>query len=643
MDILTLNSLTLDNFKGAHHFVLMLHGKNASIYGDNAAGKSTLYDALTWLLFGKDSRGQSNFDVKPLDADGNVADHGAMTCVEATLQKNQVNVTLKKTYFEKWTTRRGNAEAVFDGHSSEFFVDDVPVKKNEFERRVSALIPEDVFRMLTSVDGFCTMKWQTRRQALFALCNLPSDSTIMGMNSQFEPLAQDMSTLSFDDYKAKLMAKRKGLNATQSSLPARLDECAKTISDLSTLDFDALEAQREEATCALVLTRERLSQARTVPIADSMRNELDRLHNARTTLALENRMHRASQISTELDASANLEAELSHAKQDLERYQRALWAEQELLARTQRDIAQCRERWASANAMVFTPESCAMCGQSLPKETQTAERGKFEHKKAETLAYERQEGQILQGRIFEAQQRMDNATHQVEAATELVAQRTCALAAYCPPILKEAEDLPHFSSQIEMLDMEITRQEQELVRVKSGNASLVAQLCNQEFEQGRMVDELQSQLAKQSMLAYAQGRKTDLMMQAKAATLELDGVDKMLYLCDAFIRFKTRFVEETVNGKFAYVRFKLFKEQVNGGLDECCDVTVNGVPYANLNNGARINAGLDVIATLSRYHGVAVPLFVDNAESVTQLLGVDTQVIRLVVSGEDKKLKVEIT
>ena len=113
----------------------------------------------------------------------------------------------------------------------------------------------------------------------------------------------------------------------------------------------------------------------------------------------------------------------------------------------------------------------------------------------------------------------------------------------------------------------------------------------------------------------------------------------MLFLLEEFTRYKTRYIEDGVNGLFRLAKFRLFREQANGGLEERCDVTFKGIPYGSLNNGARINVGIDIINTLSRVYGVEVPLFVDNAESVTRIEKMKTQVIRLVVSEPDKELR----
>ena len=145
----------------------------------------------------------------------------------------------------------------------------------------------------------------------------------------------------------------------------------------------------------------------------------------------------------------------------------------------------------------------------------------------------------------------------------------------------------------------------------------------------------------ESTLEYSRRRIDELRRDARKAAEALEAIEKMLFLMDEYSRYKTRFVEGNVNGLFRIARFRLFREQANGGVEERCDVTYDGIPYAGLNSGAKINVGIDILNALSRHYGVRVPLFVDNAESVTRLEVPDTQVIRLVVSESDKELRVE--
>lgn len=146
-------------------------------------------------------------------------------------------------------------------------------------------------------------------------------------------------------------------------------------------------------------------------------------------------------------------------------------------------------------------------------------------------------------------------------------------------------------------------------------------------------------LAKQAVLDFTHQRMEELRAQAASAAQKLGALDKLLFLCEEFVRFKTKYIEDSINGRFSIVKWKLFSEQVNGGLSECCEATVDGVPYSSLNSGMRINAGIDVISTLSAFYGVRVPLVVDNAEAVTALRPLDAQVIRLVVSADDRELR----
>ena len=171
MTSIRIKRLTLENFKCHRNLTLDLAGNNASIYGDNATGKTSIYDALTWLLFGKDSQGngEKNIEIKPLNILGEVKDHEAITSVEAVLLVNGEEIALKRTYQEVWSTKRGSLEATFDGNTSEYYIDGVPCKKYLFSEKVNELVDEETFRLLTSVSHFADgISWQDRRADVVA-------------------------------------------------------------------------------------------------------------------------------------------------------------------------------------------------------------------------------------------------------------------------------------------------------------------------------------------------------------------------------------------------------------------------------------------------------------------------------------------
>jgi hypothetical protein len=137
-------------------------------------------------------------------------------------------------------------------------------------------------------------------------------------------------------------------------------------------------------------------------------------------------------------------------------------------------------------------------------------------------------------------------------------------------------------------------------------------------------------------------RIEELKADERRLASEFEELERQLYLTEEFIRAKVQMLEGKINSKFRMARFKLFEVQVNGALAECCETTFNGVPYSNLNNGARIQIGLDIIRTLQAHYGFTCPVWIDNRESVVQIPEMDCQIISLIVSEKDKKLRIEL-
>jgi hypothetical protein len=180
----------------------------------------------------------------------------------------------------------------------------------------------------------------------------------------------------------------------------------------------------------------------------------------------------------------------------------------------------------------------------------------------------------------------------------------------------------------------------ELADMMADTSSARAKINDQIKEIKGEIDSWYVFLGKEPLLEYSRTRIAELQEDARKAAAALDLIEQMLFLIDEYSRYKTQFIEDSINRLFRIARFRLFREQANGGVEARCDVVYEGVPYINLNSGAKINVGIDIINTLSTAYGVNVPLFVDNAESVTRLEGSSSQIIRLVVSENDKELRI---
>lgn len=640
-----LKQLHLENFKCHKSLTIAFDGRNTSIYGDNATGKTSIYDAFVWLLFGKDSsgNGEQTINIKPLDADGSVRDHNCVTEVEAVLLADGEEVSLKRTLREVWTTRRGNSEAVYGGNTSEYFVDGVPCKASAYRDKVAELVDEDRFRLLTTVSYFAgTLDWKKRREALFDLFGGLNDLDIMSTDQRFAPLLEAMGNRNLEDTRKVLTRQKKDYSVTRNEVPARISECEKTISDLSGVDFDGA---KEEASMLSTrrdqLQKELLSIEQNTAV-QAKQMELDAATFELKKLEEENRRFREDQRRT-LPDTGRLSEAIEKDKYALASAERGLDMRIREIGRCDSMIDEIRKAWMDVNAEQYSgSDTCPTCGQNLPASQIVRAAKAFAEDKKKRLeslvekskAYKNQKAQCQkeaeEQKLYVANLERNIARNEQELKEAKKANEGAVVS-----------DMPDYGQRKESVTSWISSVQRELDGLRQDASRSGSELR-------RRISELSSEIAranetagKRSAYAYAQSRIETLREEARAAAENLSALDKLLYLMDEYSRYKASFVENGVNERFRLARFRLFREQANGGVEDRCDVTYDGVPYIGLNNGMKINVGIDIINTLSRAYGVTVPLFVDNAESVTKLEECGCQVIRLVVSEMDKELRIE--
>ena len=642
MTDIRIKRLALENFKCHRNLVLDLNGGDASIYGDNATGKTSVYDALTWLLFGKDSHGngEKNIEIKPLGKDGEVRDHNAITAVEAVLLVNGEEVTLRRTYQEVWSTKRGRGEATYDGNTSEYYVDGVPCKKYAFAEKVDSLVNEDTFRMLTSVSHFAdAISWQARREVLFRVANVAGDREIMLGDEKFFPLIEGMGKLSLDDYKKKLLSDKRSYVGAKTDIPARISECQKTIEDVEAMDFDAARAKVE------ALTREKegyeaelLSIERNTA-AEGKRMEIREAQLELAALDNENKAYRASQMAGAPDL-AGMRAALARMQGQREAKKKMVVSEKDYVLSLDRDIDAARSRWIAVNGESFSGGNCPTCGQTLPAAQLKAATDSFEAQKKKRLGEIEQTANANKQSRVAALDRVATAVAEIEELDIAITKQADLITAAESNTVAVA-DIEGFAEKRAGILQHLDGLNGELADIMTDTSSARTKLIGQISEIKQEIASWNVYLGNEALLEYSRKRIEELQEDARRAAEKLDELEGMLFLIDEYSRYKTQFVEDSINSMFRIARFRLFREQANGGVEDRCDVVLDGVPYININNGAKINVGIDIINTLSEAYGVTVPLFVDNAESVTHLEKSTNQIIRLVVSETDKELRYE--
>lgn len=641
MKEIKINRLTLENFKCHQRLDLLLEGRSVSILGDNATGKTSIYDALTWLLFGKDSmgNGEKNIDIKPLDGNGEVKDHQAITSVEAEFTVDGEIQSFQRTYREIWATRRGTGTPVYEGNTSDYYVNGVPVKKNAFDAAIKDMVSEELFRMLTSVSHFAaTMKWQDRRAVLFDMAGTLTDQEIMSRDARFTPLLDSLGKLSLSEYKTKLLHQKKGLTGVRDDSPTRINECQKALQDLTGIDFQEARAQEQE----LYHSREQLHlqilELEKDTALDRKRLELREAKFQRDQLESRNRMHRESQKASP-DLS-RIQKVCHEEKCRLDGDKNFLATTKKLIQRYEHEIQDSRNAYVQVNGEAFAGGICPSCGQALPFEQLQEATRVFNLKKEERLGAIISQAERLKEERQQAVDRAKELEDTIRTREESIAQMEETILSF-KTSTESVEDLDGHAEALSAINAVIDRLQQDITGMMADSSKIREQLRG---EMKTVEDQLRftlSVIAKEDLKEKTEKRIEELKADARNAAEALESIEQMLYLMEEFTRFKSRFVEESINDHFRIATFRLFREQANGGLEERCDAQHDGVPFLGLNNGMKVNVGIDIINALSRHYGVTVPLFVDNAEAVTRLEPCKSQVIRLVVSENDKELRIE--
>lgn len=637
MNIL-LKSLDLVHFKCFNVLHLDFHEGVNNIYGENAAGKTSVYDALTWLLFNKDSAGGARPDIKPHDAPA-----GTMPEVTAVLEVDGEPIKLRKVLREKWEKPRGSSIERYAGDTRDYYIDDVPLAENEYKRRIAELIDEQQFKLLTDVWAVTSkMHWKDRRTLLAEICGLPEDKQLLAAAPQFAELNEKVGRRTVDEYKSVLVKQRKDMNANLNTLPVRVDECSRMVTELESLDFaaahsesDRLQAERERVQGELVkLTNNTL--------AAQARNELGALQNQLRELEAENNAHLASQRVPVEDKTNELSRALSERKQDVDRLQRTIDHEKQYIADGETRLDDYRARWRAIDTEEFTETVCPTCHQPLPAEQVAEAREAFAAHQQQRKDALLEDSKLVKQGIAAAQERLASAETALKTAKDEVQKVRIALDGYMPPVEITPENLPDYDRRkgailtlIADADKRIDRltgdTEQERRRLETALSAVTAEKLRHD-----------AVLAKEQTLADTRRRIAELQAEQRTAAAEVEQMDRLIAMCEEFTRYRVQAITESVNSRFRLTRWRLFTELVNGGLVDCCEpMDRNGSTFEGTNNAMKINIGMDIIDTLSAHFGRRVPLFVDNAESVTHLQPIGSQVVRLVVSEQDKELRIE--
>jgi len=618
-----LNRLTVDNFMGIRHFVFEPNGQSVVILGVNGAGKTTLFSAFLYLLFGKNAEGKADFSLKTLNNGQEV--HNLDHMVEGVFDVDGKEISLKKVFREKYTKKRGNANHEFTGHVTDHYIDDVPVKANEWDERISHIIDEDIFKLLTDPKFFNSLHWQKRRALLLEVCGDISDEAVIASDESLTVLPEILDGKKQNDRKELIKTRQSKINDRLKEIPARIDELQRSLTDISGYDVDIMqgviaeldkeiEAMRDDTH----LSKLRKQKAELQAQVSELELEKDKVHRG----IFKDREDRLESIEKEIKAKRS---NLTNILNELPRKQNAIDYNEKEMARLRTQYNEIEEKGIKHGIS----NTCPTCGQALPKDQVDA-----------AIKHHNQNQASLLGGINSEGKRLKTENEKLKGDIEALKEKSFAIDKEIKALeakIKEIEDTPlnnpFDSSKIDKIKAEIAEIEKEITGRPSPDTTGL---------EGKR-STLQGHIAEVKTSKKTRIRIQELMAEEKALAAEYEKLEGQLSLLDRFIVAKVNLLESKINSKFQLARFKLFEEQINGGISETCIALggENQVPFGEgLNTGMEINVGLDIIRTLSEHYGIKAPVFIDHAESVTEILDPGTQTIKLMVSEDHPTMEV---
>lgn len=628
-----LQSLNLMHFKGTKSFQLNCNGNDIEIHGDNETGKTTIFDAFLWLLFDKDSEGKKDFDIKTLNK-FNEPIHKLDHTVEAVLNIDGTETIFKKTYKENWVKKRGNPEATLEGHTTDYWINDVPTKKKDYDKYINDIIDETTFKLLTDIRYFTEkINWKERRDILTDIAAVHMDPVELPRS-----IAQLIGNKSLDDFKKIISEKKKKLKEEIKAIPIRIDELTLTIPSVQDINFDVVksdismyEKQLDELNNdgkQIAEHNNKLFDLKSIlRQKESLLKELEQDITKETNREYEQALKDKSTVEYEITQYERQlrNLEIKEAKIDIEEMGKRL--------------NKLREKWTDENNKQYDGTNiCPTCGQEFPESYIEELEDRFKKSKQITLDDINHQGIELKQRKEDLQNHIIDLLNTEKELNLKLGDSRYKLNEF-QKIINKGISTPNFTTNAawQAIESEINKLNTQILDFKEVSDS---DLEIKKSECRSRIRELQMTLSKQTQYDLAQDRLNELKQEERTLNNNLNELEAQEYEIDEYNRKKIDSLESTVNDMFQNIKIKMFEAQVNGGTNETCDILIDGVPYSSANYAGRINAGLDIISTLSKEYDIKVPVFVDNSESVTKLLQLDQQMIKLIVDPKYKKLAV---
>lgn len=640
-----LKKLHIQNFKGCKDRKIEFSNRTA-IKGQNGSGKTTIADAVMWVLFGKDSSGATNFDIRPKDSQGRDIDFIEIR-VEMILDVDGREITLVKTQKQKWVKKRGAEEQTFQGNENLYEINTIPKSEKEFKEYIAGLINEDVFKFVSNTNAFMAQKPMDRRKTLFKLVSDMTDADVLATDSKFQPLTEQLQQFTSEeilsrDKKALTEYKRK-----LEEIPARIDEVSKSIVEQ---DYSTAEVRLQELREQLESVEDDTSDASVYEQVNNYKTEIAKLRGKLQEIEQQANAKNRRERNDIQQRIIDLDQQISAVTRTKQGADREIEMYEKDIPEAEKRLAELGEQYKAEKAKEISPDKniCPTCHREYDADVKEKILADFEAEKekqlyqinlkgksvADTIKRNKEALERLKSQVFEYELQLRELNRAKEdLQKELQSIPTAVDVSEEPEYIAVKAALQNYEENLQAAQ----RLLQDAYAKKQAIADRKRAIQNE-------IDSVNRVLASRQIVAQAKARVEDLKTEQRQISQKIADTEKEIYLLEEFNKAKINLLSDRINANFKVVKWKLFERQINGGYNPVCEPMINGQAYSTaLNSGHKILAELDIIQALQRIYDVSVPVFLDNAERINDfnIPDMDCQLITLSVS-EDPELKVEV-
>lgn len=642
---ITFRKLVIKNFKGIEELEVNYDASVTNILGANHTGKTTTADAIMWVLFGKNSEGQTKFGISPKDKENNIIPN-LENVVELTMAVDEHVYALRKV--RKGVTNKKDERT---GNTVECFINDRRLTLTDYQAEIKAICPENLFKAITSPQYFNSLTADQQRALLVKMVGETSAEQVASGDKDFAAMLKEIGGDDVKAYRERLAYQMKQVKESLSAIPERItenEEMRQQLQDAGT-NFDAMRKRLDEIEGAIKKYDEQLLDSTAAVTQQQqqraeIRRHIGEIEKEQQAISYRIDAENRKQAKLHDDKVADLEYQIKDVSKNLDRKNDEIQRCEQDLQSIELHAADFRKRWQEVEAERFewdtTKETCPTCGQRLPtidierQKKDANDRWMNAHmEKQDKLDVEAVRMKELKRRteaaLFDGRLQLETLKEQQAAAERQLDEARQETVVSCKAedderwaeLESEREQLKH---QLNIMTAEVTG---------SGDNQIILQ---NKADLQKQRDQLKADLGRENLIAMRTERIEELSEQMRTLNQQLTELESKDYTANRFENAMIKDLESRVNGLFDLVRFSMFETLLNGSTRPTCVMTMHGVPYNDLSNSEKINAGIDLIKAMSRYNDVFVPIIIDNAESCNHILPTECQQIRLVVSMDEK-------